>query len=155
MSRSPVRKTWRVRVSVEYDMGGTVAAPKLVRLFVSYWIRNDTSLSLSYRVVEIDLLDNLDADSMPVSRGVKSAKFALKHSSQSIDKSIVSTRRNSVILEVIDETTQIEINKIEAYTQTRRNPAELIAISRKRSIEEFILLLFRFCDQLKSSLCKL
>ncbi|KAK8952500.1 hypothetical protein KSP39_PZI003169 [Platanthera zijinensis] len=53
------------------------------------------------------------------------------------DQDWLKTQKYKVVLE--------EINKIEAYTQTRRNPAELIAISRKRSIEEFILLLFRCC----------
>lgn len=93
----------RVRLSVEYDMGGTDAAPKSVRLFVPYWIRNDSSVPLSYRILVIDSLDNLDADSIPISRGAKSAKFAFKHSSKSIDKKISCSRRNSNILEVIDD----------------------------------------------------
>ncbi|KAL0925485.1 hypothetical protein M5K25_003821 [Dendrobium thyrsiflorum] len=93
----------RVRVSVEYDMGGTDAAPKSVRLFVPYWICNDSSVPLSYRIEEVDPLDNLDAESLATARVVKSAKFTLKHSSKSIDRRPSNSRGNSGILEVIDD----------------------------------------------------
>lgn len=93
----------RVRVSVEYDMGRTDAAPKSVRLFVPYWIRNDSNVPLSYRIVEVDPLDNLDADSLTTTRAVKSAKFTLKHSSKSVERKFSYSRRNSSILEVIDD----------------------------------------------------
>ncbi|PKU71895.1 hypothetical protein MA16_Dca021733 [Dendrobium catenatum] len=93
----------RVRVSIEYDMGGTDAAPKSVRLFVPYWICNDSSVPLSYRIEEVDPLDNLDAEPLATARVVKSAKFTLKHSSKSIDRRPSNSRGNSGILEVIDD----------------------------------------------------
>ncbi|XP_010679516.3 uncharacterized protein LOC104894866 isoform X2 [Beta vulgaris subsp. vulgaris] len=50
----------RLRVSIERDLGGTMAAPKIIRFFVPYWIDNDSSLPLAYRVVEIESLDSGD-----------------------------------------------------------------------------------------------
>ncbi|KAG0489289.1 hypothetical protein HPP92_008100 [Vanilla planifolia] len=97
------RSKRRVRVSVEYDMGGSDGAPKSVRFFVPYWIRNDTPTPLSYRIVEVDPLDNLEADSHSISRTVKSAKFAFKHSSKSIDRKFSSSRKSLRILELIDD----------------------------------------------------
>lgn len=91
-----------MRVSVEYDMGPTNAAPKSVRLFVPYWIHNDSSVPLSYRIVEVDPLENLDADSQ-TTRAFKSTKFTLKHSSKSIDRKSSYSKRNSSVLEVIDD----------------------------------------------------
>ncbi|PKA57778.1 hypothetical protein AXF42_Ash015155 [Apostasia shenzhenica] len=93
----------RVRVSIEYDMGGTDAAPKSVRLFVPYWIRNDSSVPLSYHVVEVDPFVNVDADTLLLSREVKSTKLALKHSTKSIDRKFSCSKRNFDILEVIDD----------------------------------------------------
>ncbi|XP_073012998.1 uncharacterized protein [Typha latifolia] len=93
----------RLRVSVEHDLGGTDAAPKTVRLFVPYWIQNDSSLPLSYRIVEVEPLENADTDSVLLTRAVKSAKFALKHSSKSFDRRNTSSRSNIQILDVIED----------------------------------------------------
>ena len=90
-------------MSVEHDMGGTDAAPKTVRLFVPYWIRNDSSVPLSYRVVEVEPLENAEPDSQIISRAVKSAKFALRHSSKSMDRKFSTSRRNLQILEVFED----------------------------------------------------
>lgn len=84
-------------------MGGTDAAPKTVMLFVPYWIRNDSSVPLSYRIVEVEPLDNTDTESLIIPRAVKSAKFALRHSSKSMSKKFSSSRRNLQIFEVIEE----------------------------------------------------
>lgn len=97
------RSNRRLRVSVEHDLGGTDAAPKTVRLFVPYWIQNDSAVPLSYRIVEVEPLENADADSLLISRAVKSAKFALKQSSKSLDRKNTSIRRNIQILEVIKD----------------------------------------------------
>ncbi|KAJ4956285.1 hypothetical protein NE237_013068 [Protea cynaroides] len=92
----------RLRVSIERDMGGTSAAPKTIRFFVPYWISNDTSLQLAYRVVEVETTDNPDTDSL--SRAVKSAKMALKNPINPIDNRNPGTRRNIQVLEVIEDT---------------------------------------------------
>lgn len=90
-------------MSVEHDMGGTDAAPKTVRFFVPYWISNNSPVPLSYRVVEVEPLDNTETDSQGLSRAVKSAKFALRHSSKSVDRRFSTPRRNLQILEVIED----------------------------------------------------
>lgn len=96
----------RLRVSVEHDMGGTDAAPKTVRLFVPYWIRNESLVPLSYRIVEVEPADSVEADSQIISRAVKSAKFALRHSSKTLDKKFSSSRRNLQILGVVEDVGQ-------------------------------------------------
>lgn len=75
----------RLRVSIERDLGGTNAAPKIIRFFVPYWIVNDSSLPLAYRIVEIDPLDSGDSSIF------KSAKFS-------------APRKNVQILDVIGDT---------------------------------------------------
>lgn len=75
----------RLRVSIERDMGSTNAAPKIVRFFVPYWITNDFSLPLAYRVVEIEPLESGDSNSL------KSAKYFVP-------------RKNVQILDVIEDT---------------------------------------------------
>ncbi|KAL8152479.1 LOW QUALITY PROTEIN: hypothetical protein V2J09_010239 [Rumex salicifolius] len=66
----------RLRVSIELDTGSTNVAPKVIRFFVPYWIINDSSMPLSYRVVEIEPLDNADVDNLIFSRAAKSAKMS-------------------------------------------------------------------------------
>ncbi|XP_061360270.1 uncharacterized protein LOC133304277 isoform X2 [Gastrolobium bilobum] len=92
----------KLRVSIEHDMGGTNAAPKTLRLFVPYWIVNDSSLALAYRVVEVEPMENAEMDSVSLSRAVKSAKTALKNPISSMDKRHFS-RRNLQVLEVIED----------------------------------------------------
>ncbi|KAK7348007.1 hypothetical protein VNO80_22555 [Phaseolus coccineus] len=93
----------KLRVSIEHDMGGTSAAPKTLRLFVPYWIVNDTSLSLAYRVVEVEPLENAEMDSVSLSRAVKSAKTALKSPISSLDRRHSNSRRSLQVLEVIED----------------------------------------------------
>lgn len=90
-------------MSIEHDMGGTSAAPKTLRLFVPYWIVNDSSLALAYRVVEVEPLENAEMDSVLLSRAVKSAKTALKNPISSIDKRYSNSRRNLQVLEIIED----------------------------------------------------
>lgn len=93
----------RLRVSIERDMGGTIAAPKTIRLFVPYWIVNDSSLPLAYRVVEIEPA-NPDTDSLSLSRAVKSAKTALKSPTLSMERKRSGANRNIQVLEIIEDT---------------------------------------------------
>jgi len=90
-------------VSIEHDMGGTSAAPKTLRLFVPYWIANDSSLPLAYRLVEVEPLENAETDSVLLSRAVKSAKTALKNPISSMDRRHFSSRRNLQVLEIIED----------------------------------------------------
>lgn len=89
---------------IEHDMGGTTAAPKIIRFFVPYWIVNDSSLFLAYRVVEVEPLDNVDMDSQILSRAVKSAKMALKSPTNLTERKLSAPRRNIQVLEVIEDT---------------------------------------------------
>ncbi|XP_021714350.1 uncharacterized protein LOC110682332 isoform X2 [Chenopodium quinoa] len=78
----------RLRVSIERDLGGTSAAPKTIRLFIPYWIVNDSSLPLAYRMVEIEPLDNGDSSIF------KSAKYS-------------APRKNVQVLDVIGDTSSV------------------------------------------------
>lgn len=91
----------RLHVSVEHDMGGTDAATKTVRLFVPYWLRNDSSVPLTYRIVEVEPWDNAETDFQMISRA--SAKFSFRHSSKSMDRKVSAPRRSIQILEVIED----------------------------------------------------
>ncbi|KAG8658937.1 uncharacterized protein LOC110610326 isoform X2 [Manihot esculenta] len=95
----------RLRVSIEQDMGGTIAAPKTIRLFVPYWIVNDSSLPLAYRVVEIEPSDNADADSVFLSRAVKSTKTTLRNPTMERRHSV--SKRNIQVLELIEDTSPL------------------------------------------------
>lgn len=90
-------------MSIEHDVGGTSAAPKTCRLFVPYWIVNDSSLALAYRLVEVEPSENAEVDSVPLSRAVKSAKTALKSPISSMDRRRSSSRKNLQVLEVIED----------------------------------------------------
>ena len=90
-------------MSIEHDMGGSSAAPKTLRFFVLYWIVNESSLPLAYRVLEVEPLENADTDSVLLSRAVTSAKSALKNSMSSIDRRHSSSRRNLQVLETIED----------------------------------------------------
>lgn len=90
-------------MSIERDMGGTSAAPKTIRFFVPYWIMNDSSLPLAYRVVEIEPLDSTEMDSNSLSRAVKTARTALKNPTLTMDRRHSGPRRNIRVLEVIED----------------------------------------------------
>lgn len=92
-------------MSIEQDMGGTIAAPKTIRLFVPYWIVNDSSLPLAYRVVEIEPSDNADADSVFLSRAVKSTKTTLRNPTMERRHSV--SKRNIQVLELIEDTSPL------------------------------------------------
>ncbi|WVZ75446.1 hypothetical protein U9M48_023496 [Paspalum notatum var. saurae] len=97
----------RLRVSVEHDLGASDAAPKTLRLFVPYWIKNHSSISLSYRIVEWEPTEISDADSLSrpdsLSRVAKSSKFSLKYSSKSLVRRGTMSHRNLQVLEVIED----------------------------------------------------
>ncbi|KAF9594340.1 hypothetical protein IFM89_030469 [Coptis chinensis] len=99
----------RLRVNIERDMGGTDAAPKTIRFFVPYWISNDSSLPLTYRVVEIEPSENVETDIHSLARAVKSAKVALKSPSSSSLMRNPGARRNIQVLEDIED---ISLNPI-------------------------------------------
>ncbi|KAG8370579.1 hypothetical protein BUALT_Bualt14G0131800 [Buddleja alternifolia] len=94
----------RLRVSIERDLGGSAAAPKTVRFFVPYWIKNNSFLSLAYRVVEIEPLGSGDVDSLMMSTAVKSAKSALRYPSTSVVDGQDGMRKNIQVLEAIEDT---------------------------------------------------
>ncbi|XP_010266663.1 PREDICTED: uncharacterized protein LOC104604129 isoform X2 [Nelumbo nucifera] len=98
----------RLRVSIERDMGGTNAAPKTLRFFVPYWLSNDSSLPLAYRVVEIEPGDSFENDSLLLPRAVRSAKI-LKNSASSNDGRFTGARKNIQVLEVIEDSSQSTI----------------------------------------------
>ena len=110
---SIVYQTRRLRVSVERDLGASDAAPKTLRLFVPYWIKNNSSIPLSYRIVEVEPAENSDADSLSrpnslsgpdsLSRAAKSSKFSLRYSSKSLVRRGSISQRNSQILDAIED----------------------------------------------------
>nr|DAD29104.1 TPA_asm: hypothetical protein HUJ06_030572 [Nelumbo nucifera] len=98
----------RLCVSIERDMGGTNAAPKTIRFFVPYWLSNDSSLPLAYRVVEIEPGDSFESNSLRFCRAVRSAKL-LKNSASSNDGRFTGARKNIQVLEVIEDSSQATI----------------------------------------------
>lgn len=94
-------------MNIESDMGGSTVAPKTIRFFVPYWISNNSSLPLAYRVVEIESSDNAEIDSKSLSRTVKSAKTTLKNPTYSIDRRHSGSRRNIQVVEVIEDTSPV------------------------------------------------
>lgn len=93
----------RLRVSIERDMGATTASSKTIRFFVPYWISNDSFLSLAFRVIEIEPMENTDADSQMLPKAVKSAKSALRTTPSFMNRQIAS-RNNIQVLEAIEDT---------------------------------------------------
>lgn len=88
-------------------MGGSAAAPKTIRFFVPYWINNDSSLSLTYRVVETETLESGDMDSLLGSKSFKSIRSASKFPSTSVVGGQVEMKRNIQVLEAIEDTSPI------------------------------------------------
>ncbi|KAB2604886.1 hypothetical protein D8674_042145 [Pyrus ussuriensis x Pyrus communis] len=114
----------RLRVSIERDMGGTTVAPKTIKFFVPYWITNDSYISLAYRVVEVEPSDNVDTDSLMLSRAVKSATPALRSPTNSRDRKHSATRRNIQVLEVIEDTSPVP-NMLSPQDYASRSGASL------------------------------
>lgn len=96
----------RLRVSIERDLGGSTAAPKTIRFFVPYWINNDSSLPLAYRVVETESL-SADMDFLLVAKSLKSIRSSSKYSSTSGVGGQVNMKRNIQVLEAIEDTSPI------------------------------------------------
>jgi vacuolar protein sorting-associated protein 13A/C len=67
-----------LRVSLEHDFGGTTASAKIVLLIVPYWLRNDASLPLAYRLVEIEPHSGSTGDTTWFTRAAKAAKQAAR-----------------------------------------------------------------------------
>lgn len=88
-------------------MGGSAAAPKTIRFFVPYWISNDSSLALTYRVVETETLESGDTDSLLGSKSFKSIRSASKFPSTSVVAGQVEMKRNIQVLEAIEDTSPI------------------------------------------------
>lgn len=95
------KKRRRLRVSMEREMGTSAASPNTIRFFVPYWISNDCSVLLTYRVVEIEPLENADADSLLNTKASKSGKSSIKNPSSPAE---ASSRRNIQVLEAIEDT---------------------------------------------------
>lgn len=85
-------------MSIDRDLGGNGAAPKTITFFVPYWIVNDSSRLLSYKLVEIEPLDNVDIDSIFLSQA-KSPK-----NENSPQKGHLGERKNIQLLEAIEDT---------------------------------------------------
>ncbi|XP_024982723.1 uncharacterized protein LOC112519038 isoform X5 [Cynara cardunculus var. scolymus] len=96
------QKKRRLRVSIERDMGASAASPNTIRFFVPYWISNDCSVPLTYRVVEVEPLENADADSLLTTKASKSGK--LKNLPSLADAKLTGSRRNIQVLEAIEDT---------------------------------------------------
>ncbi|XP_019418850.1 PREDICTED: uncharacterized protein LOC109329610 isoform X2 [Lupinus angustifolius] len=136
----------KLRVSIEHDMGGTSAAQKTLRIFVPYWIVNDSSLALAYRVVEVEPLESAEVDSAHLSRAVKSAKTALKSPIISMDRRHSTSRRNLQVLEVIEDNSPLPsmlspqdyagrsgVTMFQSQKDTYLSPRVGISVSLRRS----------------------
>ncbi|CAI0626123.1 unnamed protein product [Linum tenue] len=94
----------RLRVNIERDMGGSITAPKAIKIFVPYWIVNSSSLPLAYRVVETEGIDSTDLDSQSLSR-VNSVKHTSK--ATTMERRPSSMKRNADVVEVIEDTSPV------------------------------------------------
>lgn len=94
-------------MSIERDMGASAASPNTIRFFVPYWICNDCSVPLLYRVVEIEPLEGADvADSLVNTKAAKAAKSGKSSSFKnplSAAAEATGSRRNIQILETIED----------------------------------------------------
>ena len=97
-------------MNIERDMGGTDTATKIVRFFVPYWLRNDTSLQLSYQAVEIEAQGNVDLESVFALKAVKSARLPVKQNLMAVDPAFSSLsivpRKDYQVLERIEDSGQ-------------------------------------------------
>ena len=95
----------RLRVSVENDMGGTDVAAKIVRLFVPYWLRNDATVPLSCRLVEIEPPRGQQTDSQWLQLASKAAQNAAQLPKSNMGK---NSSTNSVASKVVRSLEAIE-----------------------------------------------
>lgn len=91
-------------MSIERDLGASAASPNSIRIFVPYWISNDCSVPLTYRVVEIEPLEIADAESLLTSKASKSGKSGVRNPSSSSEGKMSGSRRNIQVLEAIEDT---------------------------------------------------
>lgn len=92
-------------MSIERDMGASAASPNTIRFFVPYWISNDCSVPLTYRVVEIEPLENADAQpSLLNAKSSKSGKSSFKNPPSPTEEYMTGSKRNIQVLEAIEDT---------------------------------------------------
>ncbi|KAL8205058.1 hypothetical protein R6Q57_010681 [Mikania cordata] len=97
-------KQRRLCVSIERDMGASVASPNTIRFFVPYWIINDCPVPLAYRVVEIEPLENVGvAGSLVDTKAAKSGKLISFKNPSSSTAVTTGSRRNIQVLEAIED----------------------------------------------------
>nr|XP_043635621.1 uncharacterized protein LOC122606820 [Erigeron canadensis] len=94
-------KRRKLRVCIERDMGASAASSNTIRFFVPYWISNDCSVPLTYRVVEIEPSENADIESLPLTKPAKSGKLSFKNPTSPIES---GSRKNFQVLEAIEDT---------------------------------------------------
>ena len=106
-----------MRVSLEHDFGGSSASAKIVRLFVPYWLRNDASLPLAYRLVEIEPHSGSTGDTTWLTRAAKAAKQAARRPTHSGVKRTLQLNRVVNYLERVEEMTGTPVMlSLQAYS---------------------------------------
>jgi vacuolar protein sorting-associated protein 13A/C len=93
----------RLRVSLEHDFGGSNEAAKIIRLFVPYWLLNDASLPLAYRLVEIEPDRGLGGDATWLTRAAKAAKQAARRPNHAGARKVMQINRVVQHLECIED----------------------------------------------------
>lgn len=88
----------RIRVSIEHNLGENISAPKAIRIFVPYWIVNDTYLPLVYKMVELEE-ENAEPDT-----DLPSARTGLRNPTNSIIRRNTSPLR---VLETIEDSSLV------------------------------------------------
>jgi vacuolar protein sorting-associated protein 13A/C len=106
-----------LRVSLEHDFGGTTASAKIVRLFVPYWLRNDASLPLAYRLVEIEPHSDSTGDTTWLTRAAKAAKQAARRPTHPGIKKALQLNRVVNYLERVEDMTGTPVMlSLQAYS---------------------------------------
>ncbi|XP_024384462.1 uncharacterized protein [Physcomitrium patens] len=107
----------RLRVSLEHDFGGSSTAAKIVRLFVPYWLRNDASLPLAYRLVEIEPDSASTGDTTWLTRAAKAAKQAARRPTHPGVKKALRLNRVVNYLERVEDMTGTPVMlSLQAYS---------------------------------------
>ncbi|KAG0568137.1 hypothetical protein KC19_7G189300 [Ceratodon purpureus] len=107
----------RLRVSLEHDFGGSSASAKIVRLFVPYWLRNDASLPLAYRLVEIEPHSSSTGDTTWLTRAAKAAKQAARRPTHPGVKKTLQLNRVVNYLERVEDMTGTPVMlSLQAYS---------------------------------------
>lgn len=90
-------------MNLEHDFGGTSAAAKIVRLFVPYWLSNDASIPLAYRLVEIEPNSDSTGDTTWLTRAAKAAKQASRRPTHSTVQHSLQLSRVVNYFEIAEE----------------------------------------------------